>query len=80
MPVLDVRRIAAKKKARLARSFDELARRHLEPFPNMVEDKTRIRIDTAIADVLGLPDLSVLREMLAREPIVCLTLDRLGVR
>lgn len=80
MPVLDVRQLTARKKERLARAFDELARRPLEPFPNMTEDETRIRIDAAISAALGLPDLSVLREMLAREPIVCLTLDRLGIR
>ncbi len=80
MPVLDVRQITAKRKDRLSRAFDELARLPLEPFPSMVEDEARIRIDAAISQALGLPDLSVLREMLAREPIVCLTLDRLRIR
>ena len=42
------------------------------PFLHMAADPTRKRIDAAIADALELPDFGVLRELLAREPVVCL--------
>ena len=38
----------------------------------MAEDATRRAIDEAIANALGLPDFSVLRELLGQEPVVCL--------
>jgi hypothetical protein len=34
-------------------------------------------LDEKVAGILGLPDLAPLRELLAREPIICLTADRL---
>jgi len=40
-------------------------------------DTTRRAIDEALGEVLGLPDLSILRDLLAREPIVRLSLGRL---
>ena len=43
----------------------------------MAGDQTRIAIDNAIARTLDLPDFGPLRELLAREPIVCVTMDRL---
>jgi hypothetical protein len=43
----------------------------------MEADGTRIAIDEALADALGLPDFGILRQMLAREPIVCVSMDRL---
>jgi len=38
----------------------------------MAADPVRARIDQAVSQALGLPDFSILREMLAREPVVCL--------
>jgi hypothetical protein len=40
-------------------------------------DTTRRAIDESLGEVLGFPDLSILRTLLAREPIVRLSLDRL---
>lgn len=77
MPVLDVHNLNARAKRKLAQAFDQLASQSLRPFPEMANDPTREAIDRAVADALDLPDFSILREMLAREPIICLTRDRL---
>jgi hypothetical protein len=38
----------------------------------MCADPVRCKIDSAVEKTLGLPDVAVLREMLAREPNICL--------
>lgn len=77
MPVLDVRNISDRARKRLAQAFDQLAGESLLPFPEMENDATRAAMDQAVADALGLPDFSILRELLVREPIICLSLDHL---
>lgn len=72
MPVLDVRALTTAQRQELAGAYDRLCREPLLPFPQMAQDPVRKAIDEAIAQALGLPDYSVLRELLAREPIVCL--------
>lgn len=72
MPVLDVRSLNAAQRQELADAYDRLCQQPLLPFPQMAKDPLRMAIDSAIAQVLGLPDYSVLRELLAREPIACL--------
>ena len=47
------------------------------PLPNIDTDETRKAIDDVISAVCKLPDLGILRETLAREPILAGTLDRL---
>jgi hypothetical protein len=44
----------------------------LLPLPQMAADPVRAKIDAAVAQALGLPDLTPLREQLAREPVICL--------
>jgi len=77
MPVLDVRKINKRALKKLTQAFDQLADENLLPFPEMDHDATRVAIDEAVADALDLPDFGILRELLAREPIVCLSLDPL---
>ena len=77
MPVLDIPRLSAKQRKALARAYDEFADANLLALPLMAGDQTRIAIDNAIAKALGLPDFGPLRELLAREPIICVTMDRL---
>ncbi|MGH9786580.1 MAG: hypothetical protein ACRD88_20615, partial [Terriglobia bacterium] len=79
MPVLDVWKIGAKRRQKLAAAFDKLATKTLLPFPEMADDPVRAEIDEAVAYALGLPDFGILRQLLAREPILCLSLDRLQV-
>ncbi len=72
MPVLDIRALTDDQRTRLAQAYDRICEKELLPFPQMAEDGVRAEIDAAIAEVLGLPDLSVLRKMLGREPVVCM--------
>lgn len=72
MPVLDVRALTTAQRQRLATAYDQLSVQPLLPFPQMARDPTRRAIDEAIAKALGLPDFGVLRELLAREPVICL--------
>lgn len=77
MSVLNVPKLSERAKEKLADAFDNLKAKQLLPFPHMANDPTRAAIDKAVANALGLPDFSLLRELLAREPIVCLSLDHL---
>jgi hypothetical protein len=77
MPVLDVRKIRTRRRAKLAYAYDKLAQRGLKSLPNLETDEVRASIDEAVADALELPDFSILRELLAREPIICCSNDRL---
>jgi len=36
----------------------------------MADDKTRIQIDQGLSQILNLADVSQLREMLGREPVI----------
>lgn len=68
MPVLDVRKLSAQQLKNLSSAYAALARENLDAIAKLDRDPIRARIDAAIEKALGLPDLSTLREMLAREP------------
>jgi hypothetical protein len=72
MPVLDIRSLNDDQMATLAHLYDKLAEKELLPLPQMATDVVRAEIDKAFADVLKLPDFSILRTMLSREPVVCM--------
>ena len=72
MPVLNVAGISEGQRQALALAYDQLGIQSLLPFPQMAQDPTRKAIDAAVAQALGLPDFSILRELLAQEPVVCL--------
>jgi hypothetical protein len=72
LPVLDVKKLPKKVLKQLAQVFDMLCQQALLPLPQMASDAVRAQIDAAIANALGLPDLTPLREQLAREPVICL--------
>jgi len=78
LAVLDVRSISKAKLQRLSNAFDEIAIAELKPFSEIDSDGTRARIDEVIASTLALPDLRILRKLLSREPILCLSSDALG--
>ena len=71
-PVLDLRTLSVNAMETLAATYDEVCNQGLKPFSEMEGDPVRERIDAAFAQALGLPDISVLRRMLSREPVVCL--------
>lgn len=70
--VLDLRTLPVNAMETLAATYDAVCNQGLRPFAEMDGDPVRERIDAAFAQALGLPDISVLRVMLAREPVVCL--------
>jgi len=72
LPVLDVLHLTPTQTTSLAATYDELCNAPLQSFPNMASDAVRAQIDTTIAQTLDLPDFSVLRELLAQEPVICL--------
>ena len=72
MPVLDVLNITDFQLNALATGYDNLCQQELRPFQNINQDPVRSEIDQIIGDTCGLPDVTPLRNMLAREPIVCL--------
>lgn len=71
-PVLNLSALTESQICQLARAFDALCSQPLQPLPQMAKDPVRAQIDAAIANALGLPDLSPLREKLALEPVICL--------
>lgn len=72
MPVLDVRALAADQMKTLSNAYDSVGSQSLLPFPEMARDPVRQANDAAVSKATGLPDLSLLRSLLAREPVICL--------
>ncbi len=70
LPVLDTRRLSASQLQRLSTLYDEMAEAEFERLPGMVECPARRRLDDGVSEILGLPDLSNLRRLLASEPVV----------
>lgn len=77
LPVLDLTALSRPVTSKLAKAFDLLADKPLAPLPQMESDPVRKALDDAVADALGLPRFEILRQLLAREPIVSLNLSRL---
>lgn len=67
MPVLNVRKLSGKQLKDLASVYAKLAQQPLKPIFQLAADKTRIAIDNALCDVIGLPDIKPLRELLSHE-------------
>ena len=70
MPVLDTRNSRQRSSIGLADLFDEMAEAEFERLPGMVDCPARQALDAGISRILGLPDLSKLRDLLASEPVV----------
>jgi len=68
MPVLDVTALDAGALHALAKAYDLLATQDLSPIAQLNTDLVRRQIDDAICNVLGLPNLTPMRDLLAREP------------
>ena len=80
LAILDVRRIGKARLMELSKAFGEIGAAELRPFSEIGSDATRARIDEVIAGTLGLPDLAILRKLLSREPILCLSSDGLNLQ
>ncbi len=70
LPVLDTRRLTKSQLRQLSQLFDEMAEAEFERLPRMADCPARRRLDDGVSEVLGLPDLSNLRRLLASEPVV----------
>ena len=71
LPVLDLDSLSESQIKNLADAFDDVVRSEdLLPLPMMTRDKTREKIDSAIAQTLKTDDFRHLREALAAEPII----------
>ena len=68
--VLDPRRLSPSQLQRLSDLFDALSEEEFERLPGMAHCPTRRRLDDGISEILGLPDLATLRDLLASEPVV----------
>ena len=70
MPVLDLRRLPTSQLQDLSRLFDSLATAEFERLPGMAHCPARRALDDGISNILYLPDLSTLRDLLASEPVI----------
>ena len=70
LPVLDTRSLSPEQLKGLSDLFDELKEVEFERLPGMVDCPARQALDAGISRILGLPDLSKLRDLLASEPVV----------
>lgn len=68
MPVLNVTSLVPSQLQTLAAAYDRLSVQELMPIAQLDLDPVRRQIDAAIGEALGIPDLSAIRELLAREP------------
>lgn len=73
--VIDPNKLSTDAPTALCAAYDELAKQEIQALPQMAEDVVREKIDAAIAKALGLKDdLSLLRKLLAAEPIISMSL------
>ena len=70
LPVLDLRRLSPAQLHGLSDLFDQLADAEFERLPGMAHCPARRSLDDGVSKILGLPDLSKLRDLLASEPVV----------
>ncbi len=70
LPVLDARRLSRSQLQGLSDLFDEMTAAEFERLPGMAHCPARQALDDGISEILGLPTLSKLRDLLASEPVV----------
>lgn len=70
LPVLDTGRLTAEQLKALSNLFNEMSESEFERLPSMANCPARRLLDDGISRILGLPDLSTLRELIASEPVV----------
>ena len=70
LPVLDVRRLSPSQLQDLSNLFDKIAEGEFERLPGMAHCPARRSLDDGMSAILGLPNLSKLRDLLASEPVI----------
>lgn len=68
MLVLDVRQLPKNALNALAAAYDELCHKDLGPIAQLNTDHVRRQVDDIISEVLGVPNVGPIRDLLAREP------------
>jgi hypothetical protein len=74
LQVLDLNSLSRGQKRALDELWTEVRDRQLLPFPQLRNDVTRKRIDEVFSQVLEIPLLDQLRDMLSREPLISMQL------
>jgi hypothetical protein len=72
LPVVNLADLSTHQLRILTACYDQIAGKALQPLPEMASDQLRATVDAAVAKALRLPDFSILRTLLAREPVVSL--------
>ncbi len=73
--VIDSTKLSDDAQKKLGAAYDELSKMEIQTLSQMTIDEVREKIDAAITNVLELADnLSLLRKLLAAEPIISMTL------
>ena len=70
LPGLDLRRLSLAQLEGLSDLFDQLADAEFERLPSIANCPARRSLDDGISRILGLPNLTKLRDLLASEPVV----------
>jgi len=68
--VIDIDSLSSKQLGAISQGFDELADREFLPFARMRSDPARARLDEIWQKAHKLQDISKIRELLGREPVV----------
>ena len=68
--VLDMSEVSDKKKEGLLKAFEHVKNSEFLPYSKMANDPIRAELDDAVSRALDLPDLSPIRALIGREPIV----------
>jgi len=72
MPVINITDLSNEQLSTIMNDFNSISEETFRSLPDMALDETRARIDRLFEQVLGLPDLTPLRDMLSHEPIISL--------
>ena len=70
LPVLDLRRLPPAQLQAMSDLFDQLAEAEFERLPAMAHCPARQSLDDGVSQILDLPNLAKLRDLLASEPVV----------
>lgn len=69
--MIDPRQLLSETRQNLSNAYDELSKTEIQALPQMAKDDIREKIDAAVTVAFGFKrDLSLLRKLLAAEPII----------
>ena len=70
LPVLDPRQLSPSQLQAMSDLFDGLVEAEFERLPRMADCTARCNLDDGLSQILDLPNLHTLRDLLASEPVV----------